>query len=303
MPRLIATRGLPASGKTTYALNWVKEDPDSRVRVNRDDLRAMAGIPYSPANEFRVILQRNALITQALKAGYDVINDDTNLPQRTVRDLAKLAKAAGAEFEVTDFTHVQPDVCEARNTKRKSFGERGVPDEVIWNMWTKYLDGRPCPLPLPAEPENSTEFKPYFPDTSKPKAVIFDVDGTLAEMCDRSPYEYAKVSGDLPIGSVIDEVHNHLAAGYRIIFLSGRKDSCSEETVGWLKRHTGITYPALLMRSSDDNRKDSIVKYELFDKYVRSNYNVRCVYDDRNQVVDMWRDLGIQTFQVNYGDF
>ena len=57
------------------------------------------------------------------------------------------------------------------------------------------------------------------------------------------------------------------------------------------------------MRAEGDNRKDAIVKMELFNKYIRHHYNVRRVYDDRQQVVDMWRSLGLTVLQVAPGQF
>jgi hypothetical protein len=55
--------------------------------------------------------------------------------------------------------------------------------------------------------------------------------------------------------------------------------------------------------SSADMRKDAVIKQELFDKYVAGKYNVLFVLDDRNQVVDFWRSIGLTCFQVNYGNF
>ena len=60
---------------------------------------------------------------------------------------------------------------------------------------------------------------------------------------------------------------------------------------------------ALHMRRAGDARKDSVVKRELFDAHVRDRYNVRRVYDDRNQVVDMWRSLGLACLAVAEGNF
>lgn len=84
--------------------------------------------------------------------------------------------------------------------------------------------------------------------------------------------------------------------------LSGREDSCFNQTKDWLEFYE-IPYDRLLMRSDGDNRKDDIIKKEIFDKYIKDKLNVHFVLDDRNFVIKMWRSMGIPTLQVNYGDF
>ena len=88
----------------------------------------------------------------------------------------------------------------------------------------------------------------------------------------------------------------------RIILLSGRPDDCREPTKQFLKKNK-IPYDELFMRKSGDQRKDAIIKRELYEENIRDKYNVRFILDDRDQVVDMWRQLGLPCFQVNYGKF
>jgi hypothetical protein len=57
------------------------------------------------------------------------------------------------------------------------------------------------------------------------------------------------------------------------------------------------------MHAAADMRKDSVVKQELFERFVRDKYNISFILDDRQQVVDMWRGLGLTVFQVAEGDF
>jgi hypothetical protein len=54
------------------------------------------------------------------------------------------------------------------------------------------------------------------------------------------------------------------------------------------------------MRKTDDNRCDSIVKEEIYNEYIKDKYNVLAVFDDRDRVVDMWRRIGLPTYQVYY---
>ena len=93
-----------------------------------------------------------------------------------------------------------------------------------------------------------------------------------------------------------------------VIVLSGRDDECRAVTEEWLWDN-GVSYDYLFMRptgAKDGNGNklpDYMVKYDLFEQDVRGEYNVRFVLDDRNQVVDLWRRMGLKTLQVQEGDF
>ncbi|SET52002.1 phosphatase domain-containing protein [Nonomuraea wenchangensis] len=301
MSTLYITRGLPGCGKTCMASAWVAEDPEKRARINRDDLRAMVhdSVYIAGVTEPRILTARDAAISALLRKGVDVVCDDTNLPNRTVRDLARVARRAGADFEVWDLTHRSVDECIARDAAR----ERPVGGDVIRGMHTRYLKGRPYPLPLPEEPGDDNAVKPYKAKPGTPKAVLVDIDGTAALMGDRSPFDETRVGDDrpnLPVIAVIRALH---AAGNRVVFMSGRSDACRAATEEWLTAHVGLAYDALHMREAGDHRKDSIVKAELFDAHVRDVYDVSCVLDDRRQVVEMWRAMGLTVLQVADGDF
>lgn len=102
---------------------------------------------------------------------------------------------------------------------------------------------------------------------------------------------------------VINVVRAMAMAGHRVVFLSGRTAGCRDATDTWLRTHVLPTFEALHMRAVGDFRKDSIVKAELFDAHVRDDYDVACVLDDRKQVVEMWRAMGLTVLQVAEGDF
>lgn len=144
MPTLHITRGLPGSGKTTHARAWVAENPTTRARINRDDLRAMLhnsthirGSNGQRGTEQAIIAARDAAIVALLSQGLDVICDDTNLPALTVAQLRRLAGRARARFEVIDLTGVPVEVCVARDAARS--GRARVGEQVIWGMHDAHI--------------------------------------------------------------------------------------------------------------------------------------------------------------------
>lgn len=136
------------------------------------------------------------------------------------------------------------------------------------------------------------------------KAILCDIDGTLSLRGDRGPYDWLKVGDDSmnePIVKILDLFRCPYSI-YETILISGRDEICRKQTEYWLLLN-GIHYKDLLMRSENDNRKDSIVKKELYEKHIKDKYEVLCVFDDRQQVVDMWRSLGLTCLQVAEGNF
>jgi predicted kinase len=307
--KLTITRGLPASGKTTRARQWVASDPVHRARVNRDDIRAQLHDSVfvkqsgdTGGTERAVVAARDALISALLGRGVDVVCDDTNLPTRTARDLRRLAVLAGAEFEVWDLTDVPFEECVRRNALRE--GRARVPDAAMLDMYQRFVKGKGFPLPLPDETAPTVGGAvPYQPVAGSPSAVMVDIDGTVALMSGRSPFDETRVHEDRPNAAVIAAVRAMHAAGHAVLFCSGRTDACRAETEKWLAEHVALPYEELHMRAAGDMRKDSIVKVEIFDREIRNRWNVVCVFDDRRQVVDAWRALGLTVFQVAEGNF
>lgn len=94
----------------------------------------------------------------------------------------------------------------------------------------------------------------------------------------------------------------HKDMNRQVILVSGRDESCRKETMEWLDMY-GVEYNMLFMRPKDDYRKDTIVKREIYQNEIEGKFNVLAVYDDRLQVLDMWYEQGIFTFNVNQGQF
>lgn len=136
-----------------------------------------------------------------------------------------------------------------------------------------------------------------------PKAIICDLDGTLALMNGRNPFNASKCDNDLLHHPVANLLKNYKKIGYKILLVSGREERYKEPTLRFLEKHE-IGYDNLMMRKTKDNRKDSIIKTEIYHEFIKEKYFIEFVLDDRNQVVDTWRkDLKLPCFQVYYGDF
>ena len=306
-PELVICRGLQASGKTTWARKWVAADRANRVRVNRDDLRQMfdAGAYEKNITEGRILMARDALVRQALLRGLSVVCDDTNLSAKNVKDLAKIAHFLNKPWRVEDFTFVPPETCIERDGLRHA----SVGHHVILDTYNRYLKGRKLPLPVPDPAElgghADDQPEPYVPPAGKPPALIIDIDGTIALRGTRNPFDETRVIEDRPNSPVIDVIRaDVIEFNLYPIFCSGRTSACFDATQAWIRQQfPEFVFFSLFMRPTEDFRKDSVVKLEIFNRHIRDHYQVRRVYDDRNQVVQMWRSLGLTVLQVADGNF
>ena len=143
--------------------------------------------------------------------------------------------------------------------------------------------------------------------SKKKKCILVDVDGTLAKMKrgpgERSPFDWHRVSEDLPNIPVINLVNILSHSGeYVIIVLTGRDGVALEDTKDWLEYH-GVEYDGIYIRPEGNNQKDSIIKHNIYVNHILPNYEVEFVLDDRDQVVNLWRSIGLTCLQVDYGNF
>lgn len=298
-PVLVITRGIPASGKTTWARDWVALDHFHRTRINRDDMRVMMFDKeiLDHHGEEKVTIAQHAAVEAALRAGISVVVDDTNLRLKYAKQWQTVARRADADFYVEEFIDVSLDVCIERDVARGARGERAVGENVVRDFHRRYIHGGVEPLP----PFEAEQVRQYEPDTDKPQAWIIDIDGTLAHMNGRGPFEWHRVGED-ELDINVASLAALLAGQLSIIIVSGRDAICREQTEVWLDKH-GIPCDLLLMRAENDNRKDSIIKQEIFWRDIAPNYCVVGVFDDRDQVVEMWRSMGLFCAQVARGDF
>ena len=147
--------------------------------------------------------------------------------------------------------------------------------------------------------------------------VIFDLDGTLADLTHRRhfvatkpknwPAFFAGVDRDKCIEPIAMVARGFVLAN-RVIICSGRPDNLREVTEQWLTKHVWgeqrwLSHAGLYMRTAGDYRADDIVKSELLDQIIADGFRPELAFDDRDRVVKMWRSRGIRCAQVAEGDF
>jgi hypothetical protein len=252
---------------------------------------------YDFKNEKFILSVRDTIAERALCRGYDVIIDDTNFSDKHWNAMCNIAKRIGNVRVMEKFFDCPIEEAVRRNALRPN----PVPEGIIRKLFEDKVKGKHV--------EVRDEFFPIIDpttavkiDVNKPLAVICDVDGTIAKNTGRSYYDLAKVLEDAPIEPICNLVRILKDRGLKIIIMSGREDTCQTDTEIWLKTYD-IPYDAIFMRKVGDGRKDAVTKKEIYTENVEPYYNVKYVLDDRNSVVNMWREIGLICLQVNFGDF
>lgn len=294
--KILILIGIPASGKSTWALDYVLRN-DNYVRVNRDDFRVMLKNSQACENKIEDMITElvENTIESSLMKRLNVIVDNTNLKVKYLDAIIERFKyQADIDFRVFD-------VSLSKALERNKERSMKVNEGVIKKMYESYrvlldsFDFQPVKK-IKQRPVIQPDFK-----SKLPQAVLFDIDGTLAHMGNRGPFDWDKVDRDNVNHMVAEQVSLHRTLGRKIIIVTGRDASCKKMTEEWLEFYD-IKFDEIFMRPKDDFRKDTIIKREIFENQINGNYNVMCIYDDRLQVLDMWYEQGLFTFNVNQGN-
>lgn len=139
-PTVTILRGIPASGKSTFAKELVRKGKGKVKRINRDDLRGMIDDSvFSRQNESHINTVRNILISYYIEAGCDVVIDDTNVKTSYVKDLVEFVRRLrpNAVVQVKLF-NTPLDVCLERNAKRT--GRAKVPEDIVRKFYKSLND-------------------------------------------------------------------------------------------------------------------------------------------------------------------
>jgi|SRR5690349_17850093 len=302
MKKIIVTVGISGSGKSTFAHEQWKANPQTTIIINRDSIRNLLfsytdetiGDYYKRAdlNQLEKIVTKyeDTLINEALCEDKTVVVDATHLEKKYL-DRFKFWNVP-IRYE---YFEIDVNTAILRDSKRI----RSVGAEVIKKQYGKFLNL-----------QREGDFKPveFKNDYSKPDCWVFDIDNTIAHKGDRNPFDWKNVGEDT-LDLAVSDLFFIMNREYRygtnetVIFCSGRDEVCREETEEWLKKHLGkFNDYKLLMRKQGDYRPDDIVKEELWRK-IAEDYYITALIDDRNSVCRRGRALGLKVMQVEYGNF
>jgi len=295
---IIMLQGPPACGKSTWAKGYVKNYPNTII-VSRDSIREGTGTYWNEERESLITMFEETMVRESLIKGFQIIIDATNLNEKTINKWKNISLELHKNMLTKTFILPYNEALK-NDSNRALKGEKSIGHKVIKKFYKQYF------------PDLLNESKiqyykcPYsYQNEYLSAAIIIDLDGTIAHMNGRNPYEFNKVSED-----IVDSKLNTLLAMFntniQFIFVSGRMQSqnCYNDTKLWLQLNIKPSRPFLLfMRENNDYRSDDIVKKELYDNNIKDLFNVIGVFDDRNKVVKMWREIGLLTLQVNEGDF
>ena len=306
MKKIIILQGPPACGKSTRAQELlVKYGSDKAVIVCRDSIREACGEYWVPSRENYISDIEKGAVIAALEHDMIPIIDATNLNPKTIEKWKKIAADYNAE---TEWIEVVESYQEALKRDSNPDRKRPVGKKVLRNFYTKYY---PYLIASMSDDRKMLEWD------GKPKAIIVDIDGTLALRTNRSPFDYEKACGDNAEFRMCDIIKGLIESErmYEVFFVTGREDigECRRITEEWLedhvyskRGHSGFLPKenwTLLMRAKDDHRSDEIVKREIYENKIAPWFDVVAVFDDRDRVVKMWRELGLLCLQPYYGDF
>lgn len=284
MPELKIYRGPQATGKSTAAAQLVKQ---GWMLVNKDSLRKS----YPHLNERQIHETCISMMNVARDNQWNIVNDNVNFSQKTVDGYKAWAYKNGYTITEQWFGRDIPvDVAIMRDRQRGENGGHTVGRSVIIQS---YMD-----------------FGLFVPPIGVwNRAVLFDIDGTLANIKHRQNLLpnwrafFEAMEDDTVNEPVARAMHLYGRAEYTVILMSGRPANYRAVTEKWLCDNGLDGYFALFMRPFNDSRQDNVMKSELYHNYVKPYFDIECVYDDRDQVVKMWRELGLTCFQCAEGNF
>ena len=138
MAKIVLCRGIQGSGKTTWAKQWVLEDPEHRVRFNNDDIRNMLGKYWVTSREHLVSDIKKDFIVSAMEFGYDIVVDNMNFNPNEIEYYENLVDSTLGymncySLEYKDF-FIPLEVCIERDSKR----ENPIGEEVIRKTYERY---------------------------------------------------------------------------------------------------------------------------------------------------------------------
>jgi len=134
------------------------------------------------------------------------------------------------------------------------------------------------------------------------ESIICDIDGTISDRTHRLKYLEGKkdwnaffkeMHKDPPIKKVIKQIELYAEQGKNIVFVTGRPEDYRERTEKWLNEHVNLTNFTLIMREKKNYESDLSLKKRIL-KDSLSDLDILKVYDDREELIQMWREAGLE---------
>jgi predicted kinase len=308
--RVIFTVGVSASGKSTWTESFIKSNPGF-IEINRDNTRkaiykektgeTFTWAAWKPKWEKEVNEIQDFQIASAIRNQTSIIISDTNLNIKKLSAKIEMFESNGYDVDLLPFP-ISFDEAVQRDTDRLN----GVGAFVIrkqWKDWVEFSNNTELSQHLIG---SAGMFPQHYHTLTKTDCLVFDIDGTIAHMNNRSPFDWGAVRNDTPDPIMVFLISSWLIQNSnKVVFLSGRDSVCQQETMAWISKHFnnvrfGVACPnaILLMRPEGSTEKDTSVKKDLLLRHVDSVYNVLAVFDDRPSVVRMWHDMGLKVWST-----
>ena len=279
--------GLPGAGKSHMAKSLVSSNPDYK-RVNKDDIRKQLGVFEWSIDVEEIVLDTEREYGNTwLDYGFSLIVDDTNFSNRHKEYWMDVAKDRKITF-VEKFINTPLEVCIERDSKRVN----PVGKEVITSMYNKYIKGKDLITDDRFILEQNKNLTP---------CCIVDIDGTLALINNRNPFDDTKIHTDrvnTPVKRMVNKKYDEYAEkDGEVLIVSGRPECLRDQTEKWLLDN-GVFYSKLFLKQNEDKRKDYIIKQEIYESEIKDKYFVEFILEDKQSVVNMYRELGLLCLQV-----
>ena len=302
--KLILTRGIQGSGKSTWARKWVEEDPEHRIRINNDDIRNMLGVYWVISRECLVSDIKKRTAQYAMDKNYDIVVDNMNLNPKEVKFWEDLVFTHNETVKNSEFTD-KYDIYEIEFKdffipleeciRRDSMRSNPIGEKIIRETWRRYKH-----FIQTSEVEHYVNnLKPY---EGKPKCIVIDMDSTICfNMSKRPWYGEGAAEGminDIPNIGVCDII-KQLQKQYTIVVATGRDTSQAEVTKQWLDKQ-GIIVNDYFFRTNGDYRKGIEIKKEEIIA-ILEKYDIVAIFEDCESIVQMYRDMGLTVLQPNKG--